>query len=220
MSMIKEIKICGLSTPADIDAVISGGATHMGMIFFEKSPRHVSLEKARELAEHTANRIAKVAVSVNADDDYLEQIVEATSPDMLQLHGSESPERVLQIKEHYRLPVMKAFAIRDKDDLEKTISYMPVVDRFLFDAKPPEGSELPGGNGVAFDWHILDDWTSPVPYMLSGRLDIDNVSEAVSLSGARAIDISSGVEKAPGEKDTALITAFLERCKTIDAQDK
>ncbi|MEM9276945.1 MAG: phosphoribosylanthranilate isomerase [Pseudomonadota bacterium] len=204
------IKICGLSTPEAVDAVIAGGATHMGLIFFEKSPRHVSTETAAELSNHAGNRITKVAVSVDADDTYLDEIVAEAKPDMLQLHGSETPERVKELKSRYGLPVIKVIAIREADDLEKAQDYVGVADMFLFDAKPPKGSELPGGNGVAFDWEIMDQWSENVPYILSGGLDAGNIAEAQNRSGAKAVDVSSGVESAPGRKDPNLIREFLE----------
>ena len=209
MKKPEQIKICGLSTPEAIDAIAEGGATHMGLIFFEKSPRHVTLEQAAELSAHAGDRLKKVAVSVNADDAYLDAIVEATAPDILQLHGSESPQRVSYVKSRYGLPVMKAIAIRDADDLETAQGYRGVADLFLFDAKPPKGSDLPGGNGVAFDWEIMDQWPPDVPYMLSGGLDAANVEEAVTRSATNAVDVSSGVETAPGKKDLQLIQDFL-----------
>jgi len=208
-----EIKMCGLSTKTAIDAVISGEATHMGLIFFEKSPRHVTLEQAGTLSRHAGNKIRKVAVSVDADDDYLDAIVDSMRPDMLQLHGRESVERVRQLRKKYNLPVMKAFAVSKASDLETIKPYMGIADRFLFDAKPPTGSDLPGGNGVAFDWEIMDALPQDVPYMLSGGLDAFNVCEAVERSGANAVDISSGVETAAGVKDTNLIEDFLATCR-------
>ena len=218
MTHLQEIKICGLSTKPAIDAVIAGEATHMGLIFFEKSPRHVSLEIAQELSMHAGNRIKKVAVTVNADNAYLDQIVEAVEPDMLQLHGSESPARVQEIKGRYGLPVIKAFAIRDQADLEKAKEYREIADQFLFDAKPPKGSDLPGGNGVAFDWEIMDGWDVNMPYMLSGGLNLENITRAITRSGATSIDVSSGVESAPGIKDTDLIAAFLKKCRNFDTK--
>ncbi|MEM9331592.1 MAG: phosphoribosylanthranilate isomerase [Pseudomonadota bacterium] len=210
MNKPKTIKICGLSTTDAIDAAVSGGATHIGFIFFEKSPRHVSVETAKNLAAHAGDRIKKVAVSVDADNDYLDQIVAATDPDILQLHGKESRERLQEIKARYNLPVMKAIAIRTQEDLEKAKDYLGVADMFLFDAKPPEGSDLPGGNGVAFDWEIMDHWDKDMPYMLSGGLDAGNVHEALHHSGANAVDVSSGVERVPGQKDLNLIQDFLK----------
>ncbi len=212
-----EIKICGLSTNESIDAVIADGASHMGLIFFEKSPRHVSLEQAQSLSEHAGERISKVAVTVNAQDDYLDNIVSVTKPDMLQLHGHESADRIQELKLRFGLPVMKAFAISEVSDFEKVKPYIGIADRFLFDAKPPEGSDLPGGNGVAFDWEIMDALPKDVPYMLSGGLDASNICEALKRSGAKAVDVSSGVERAVGVKDIKLIEEFLAACHDCDA---
>jgi len=214
--MTTEIKICGLSTIEAIDAVIGDGAHYVGFIFFEKSPRHISLETAHQLSSHIDGRINKVAVTVNADDAFLDQMVEALEPDMLQLHGSETPQRVSEIKVNYGLPVMKAFAISTLDDLQKSKPYIGIVDRFLFDAKAPKGSNLPGGNGVSFDWNLLKQFGDPKDYMLSGGLDEANVTEALRVSGASAIDISSGVESSPGVKDIAKITSFIKTIKQYD----
>jgi len=215
MKQSLDIKICGLSTKEAIDAVIAGGASHMGFIFFEKSPRHISLAQAAILADHAGDVIKKVPVTVNADDTYLDLVVEAVGPDMLQLHGSETPERVHEVKSKYALPVMKAIAIREASDLEKIEPYKGIVDQFLFDAKPPEGSDLPGGNGVSFDWEIMDQLGADVPYMLSGGLHAGNVLGSVRQSGSTAIDVSSGVESSPGIKDVKLIEEFLETCSSI-----
>ncbi len=211
-----DIKICGLSTNESIDAVIAGGATHMGLIFFEKSPRHVSLEQSQGLSNHAADKIQKVAVSVNANADYMDGIIKAMQPDVLQLHGSESVERVRELKAKHNLPVMKAFAISEASDFEKVTPYIGIADKFLFDAKPPKGAELPGGNGVAFDWEIMDALPKNVPYMLSGGLDASNVCEAIERSGAKAVDISSGVESAAGVKNIKLIEEFLATCHQCD----
>ncbi len=219
MSKNLEIKICGLSTDESIDAVIAGGASHMGLIFFEKSPRHVSLEQAKLLSEHAGDRIQKVAVSVNADDEYLDGIVAAVKPDMLQLHGKDTVERVEELKARFELPIMKVFAISDISDFESVKSYVGVADRFLFDAKPPKGSDLPGGNGVAFDWEIMDALPKDVPYMLSGGLDASNVCLALERSGANAVDVSSGVESSAGVKDIKLIEEFLAACHDCGAAD-
>jgi len=210
-----DIKICGLSTKEAVDAVIADGASHMGLIFFEKSPRHISLAQALLLSDHAGKHIKKVPVTVNADDTYLGLILEAVDADMLQLHGSETPARVAEVKRLFNLPVMKAVSIREQNDLEKIKPYFGIADQFLFDAKPPEGSDLPGGNGVAFNWEIMDQLGEDVPYMLSGGLNAGNVSEAVAQSSASAIDASSGVESAPGIKDIALIKEFLETCSSI-----
>lgn len=205
------IKICGLSTPDTVDAVIDGGATHMGMIFFEKSPRHVSLNKAAELSARANTKISKVAVTVNADDTYLDEIVRHANPDILQLHGSETIDRVKALKEKFGLPIIKVFSVREKADLDAAKAYIGIADQIMFDAKAPEGSEIPGGNGVAFDWDIMDHWPKDVPYILSGGLNGSNIEEALSRSGTKSIDVSSGVEIRPGEKDRTLITQFLSQ---------
>lgn len=210
MNKPETIKICGLSTREAVEAVIAGGATHMGLIFFEKSPRHVSVATAAELSLNAGDRIKKVAVSVNADDAYLDQIVDAVKPQMLQFHGNEPVNRVREVRARYGLPVIKAIAIREASDIESAKDYIGTADLFLFDAKAPEGSEIPGGNGVAFDWEIVDLWPQDVPYMLSGGLDAGNVREALKQSGAKAVDVSSGVESAPGIKDLGRIQEFLE----------
>lgn len=182
----------------------------MGLIFFEKSPRNVSLEQAKELSEHAGTRIIKTAVSVNADDAFLDQIVSAMQPDLLQLHGSESTERVQHVKDRYGLPVMKVFSIREASDLENAKQYKDVADLIMFDAKAPKDSNLPGGNGVSFDWEIMDLWPQNVPYVLSGGLTLANVKEAIDETGAYGIDLSSGVESEPGIKNLELIAKFLQ----------
>jgi phosphoribosylanthranilate isomerase len=218
--MTLDIKICGLKTPEAIDAAIAGGATHVGFIFFLKSPRNVDVETAGKLAERARAGGAKtVAVTVDADDAFLESIVRMVKPDMLQLHGSETPDRVRELKARYGLPVMKVFSIRDATDLAKSVPYLGVADRFLFDAKAPEGSDLPGGNGVAFDWRLLAALDDGIDYMLSGGLDPENVAEALALTGAHALDVSSGVESAPGVKDINRIAAFLEAARAAEARN-
>jgi phosphoribosylanthranilate isomerase len=219
--MTMDIKICGLKTAEAVDAALAGGATHVGFIFFPKSPRNVDVATASALAARArAGGVKSVAVTVDADDAFLDEIVGAIQPDILQLHGAESPERVAAVKARYGLPVMKAFAIRSGEDLEKIEGYTSTADRFLFDAKPPIGSELPGGNGVAFDWQLLTALDDGVDYMLSGGLDLDNVAEALAISGARALDLSSGVESAPGVKDINKITVFLETARAADARNR
>ena len=207
------IKICGLSTPEAIDAVIDGGATHAGFIFFEKSPRHIQLEQAKALSTHIDRRIPKVAVTVDADDNYLEAVIEAQEPDLLQLHGSESVARVKELKRQYGLPIIKVFSIRDAKDLDAAKPYVETADYLMLDAKAPKGSEIPGGNGVAFDWEIVDQWPKNVPYILSGGLNAQNVCEAISRTGTGAIDVSSGVESSPGIKEVTMIREFLDALK-------
>lgn len=216
MIQLEEIKICGLSTREAVDAVINGGASHMGLIFFEKSPRNVTLEQAADLSKHAGEAIKKVAVTVDADTARLDRIVEEVQPDMLQLHGSETPHQVAEIKARYGLPVMKAIAVRELADLQSVQQYLDVTDRFLFDAKPGEGAELPGGNGVPFDWQIMKHLDINLPSMLSGGLNIANIKEAIALSDMMAIDVSSGVERAPGDKDTGLIRNFLAQLQLVE----
>lgn len=212
-----DLKICGLKTREAILAALDGGATHIGFIFFPKSPRHISVEEAGRLRLSVKGRAQLVAVTVDADDDYLAQIVEHVRPDMLQLHGQETPERVRQLKARFGLPVMKAFAIRHVDDLAAIKPYQGVADRFLFDAKPPEGAELPGGNGVSFDWQLLTKLDGDVDYMLSGGLNAENIAQALIKTGAQAIDVSSGVEVRAGEKDVRLIIKFLQAVRAARA---
>lgn len=208
--MKTEIKICGLSNIEAIDRVIERGASHIGFIFFAKSPRNIEPDLAGKLADQVRGKVKIVAVTVNADDDDLDEIIALLRPDIIQLHGSETPERVLQIKALFGLPVMKAFAIRDADDLARIDPYIGITERFLFDAKAPAGSDLPGGNGVSFDWSLLNELDESIDYMLSGGLNKNNVSEALAITGARGIDISSGVENAPGIKDLTMIDAFFD----------
>lgn len=210
-----QTKICGISTFDAADAVVDGGADFLGLIFFDKSPRHISIDQAEVLGTHVDGKVDVVAVTVNAKDTYLDAIVRAAKPTHLQLHGTESPDRVTELKRRYSLPVIKAFAIRDAQDFEKTKVYNGAADLFLFDAKPPAGSQLPGGNGISFDWEMLPTHTKGTDYMLSGGLSIDNIEEALRQSGAHMIDISSGVESSPGVKNCSKIDALLKRVKDI-----
>jgi len=206
--MVIDIKICGLKTEEALAAALAGGASYVGFIFFPKSPRYILPADAGRLREAAVGRAKAVAVTVDADDATQDAIVAAMSPDMLQLHGSETPERVMELKTRYGLPVMKALSIRDATDLGAIGPYRGVADRFLFDAKPPKGAELPGGNGVPFDWRVLAALGPDVDYMLSGGLNAGNIGEALRLVSPAGIDISSGVESAPGIKDAGLIEAF------------
>jgi phosphoribosylanthranilate isomerase len=214
--MALDIKICGLSTDAALNAALSGGASHVGFIFFEKSPRYVEPPEAGRLRQAATGKAIAVAVTVDAGDEALDAIVAAMRPDMLQLHGSERPERVAELKARYGLPVMKAFSLRTASDLDAIRPYRGVADRFLFDAKPPAGSELPGGNGLPFDWTILAGLESGIDYMLSGGLNAANISEALTLAHPPGIDISSGIESAPGVKEPALIEAFFRAVKAAE----
>ena len=216
--MRPDIKICGLTSADAIERAVRRGASHIGFIFFEKSPRNIEPDIAGKLADAVRGSVKIVAVTVDADNDELDEIIDLLKPDMLQLHGSESPERVLNVKAVYGLPVIKAFSIRDGDDLAKIDPYIGIVDKFLFDAKPPKGSDLPGGNGVSFDWTLLRSLDGGVDYMLSGGLNKDNVAEALAETGALAIDASSGVESAPGVKNLAMIDAFFDAIRSVRTQ--
>lgn len=208
-----DIKICGLKTPEALDAALVGGASHVGFIFFPKSPRNIEPAAAGALRGAAKGRALAVAVTVDADDASLDAIVAAMAPDLLQLHGKETPDRVAEVKARYGLPVMKALSVSQPADLEAAAAYAGVADRLLFDAKPPKGSELPGGNGVSFDWTILRALPAGTDYLLSGGLNAGNVGEAIRLASPPGLDISSGVESAPGVKDVSLIRAFFAAAK-------
>jgi phosphoribosylanthranilate isomerase len=208
MSAIR-VKICGLKSPQDVRAAAESGAAYVGFVFFPKSPRNVSVQQAAELALEVPVGLCKVALTVNADDAMLDALTSAVPLDMLQLHGSESPERVAAVKARYGLPVMKAIGVADAEDLAQIDLYAQVADQLLIDAKPPKGADLPGGNGLAFDWRLLAGrkyWQCP--WMLAGGLTPDNVAEAIRMTGARQVDVSSGVESAPGQKDADLVARF------------
>lgn len=201
-------KICGLSTPASLDAAVAAGAAYVGFVFFEKSPRNVSIALARDLALAVPDGLCKVALTVNATDAELDAILAEVPIDMLQLHGKESPARVAEVKARYGLPVMKAVGVADAQDLPALNDYAKVADQLLVDAKPPKNATLPGGNGLAFDWRLIAGRRWPVPWMLAGGLTPENVAQAMQMTGAQQVDVSSGVESAPGVKDAAKITAF------------
>ena len=208
------VKFCGLSRPEDISAAIAAEAAYVGFVFFAKSPRCVSLDTARALALSVPPGIAKVALTVDADDATLDAIVNTVPLDMLQLHGHESPERVSALRSRHGLPIMKAVGVSDAADLEALDTYGKVADQLLVDAKPPKGADLPGGNGLAFDWRLIAGRRWPVPWMLAGGLTPANVAEAIRLTGARQVDVSSGIESAPGVKDAGLIAAFAAAAKS------
>ena len=199
-----------MKTPEAVERAVAQGATHLGFIFFPKSPRNVAPEVAAELADPVRGKAKIVAVTVDADDDELDDIVHLLKPDVLQMHGHETPERILHVRALYGLPVMKAFSVREASDLDRVDAFIGVADRFLFDAKAPAGSELPGGNGVSFDWEIMASLDDSVDYMLSGGLNKDNVGLALASTRASGIDVSSGVESAPGVKDLHMIDAFFD----------
>ena len=207
------VKICGLTQAQDLAAVVAAGAAYYGLVFFEKSPRNITIEQARALAFETPLGLAKVALTVNADDALLDAITAAVPLDMIQLHGSETPARVAQVKARYGLPVMKAVGVADREDLQALEDYGHVADQLLVDAKPPKGAVLPGGNGLAFDWRLLAGRKWAVPWMLAGGLNPDNVAQAIAMTGARQLDVSSGVESAPGLKDAQRIADFVTNAK-------
>ena len=204
-----EIKICGLSTPETLDAALGAGADWVGFVRFARSPRHVELEAARALSRRAKGRAGRVVLLVDPDDAALAAAIEAIAPDLIQLHGRESPERVAEIRAATGLPVMKALGIAGPADLAAIPAYAAVADRLLLDAKAPPGAALPGGNGVRFDWSLLAGADLPAGLMLSGGLGPENVAEALARTGLRAVDVSSGVESAPGIKDPARIAAFV-----------
>ena len=211
------VKICGLSRPEDVDAAARAGAAYCGFVFFEKSPRHVSLETARQLAVDTPLGLAKVGLVVNPDDALLDEITAKVPLDILQLHGSESPERVAEVRARCGLPVMKAVGVADEADLAEVELYGQVADQLLIDAKPPKEAPLPGGNGLAFDWRLVAGRRFPRPWMLAGGLTPENVAEAVSLTGAQQIDVSTGVEVERGVKDASLIRDFVAAARDAAA---
>ncbi|PQO23200.1 phosphoribosylanthranilate isomerase [Rhodobacteraceae bacterium WD3A24] len=209
MSRGIRVKICGLRTPGDVIEAAAAGAAYGGFVFFDRSPRNLTLAAAREAARAAPPGLAKVALTVDAGDAALDAILEEVPIDMLQLHGRESPERVAALRARHGLPVMKAVGLAGEADLAALDAYAAVADQLLVDAKPAPGAALPGGNGLAFDWRLLAGrrWTEP--WMLAGGLTPDNVVEAIRLTGARQVDVSSGVERAPGEKDAMLMRRFV-----------
>ena len=207
-----DLKLCGLHEPTHIDAAVAAGATHVGLVRFPPSPRHVVLDEAKTLAAHARKRAKVVVVTVNADDDEIRALLDRIRPNMLQLHGRETPERAAALRE--RVPVMKAIAVRTHADLARAADYAPHVDALLLDAKPPKGSDLPGGNGVGFDWSILLGFDPGVPWFLSGGLNAANIGEAIR-TGAPGLDLSSGIEDAPGVKSIARIRAVGEAVRAV-----
>lgn len=212
------VKICGLSTSEALNAALDAGADMVGFVFFPPSPRNISLKTAAALEGRVRGRARKVALSVDADDTFLSLIVDALGPDMLQLHGHESPLRIAAIKARFNLPVMKAIPVETRSDLAAVPRYAAVADHLLFDARAPREATRPGGLGNTFDWHLLKDIDSGVPFMLSGGLDAGNVGEALRASRAPGVDVSSGVERAPGEKDADKIRAFVRAARAAQAK--
>jgi phosphoribosylanthranilate isomerase len=213
MAMSVLIKICGLSTPEALDVALDAGADMVGFVFFRPSPRHLGFEAARVLGERVRGRARKVALSVDADDAWLAASIEALKPDILQLHGKEPAARVAAVKKTFGLPVMKAIPVEAEADLAAVAAYAGVADRILFDARAPRTATRPGGLGKSFDWRLLENLSPGVPFMLSGGLDPENVAEALRITRAPAVDVSSGVERAPGEKDPDKIRAFIRAAR-------
>lgn len=216
MSLI--VKICGLSTAETLDVALDAGADMVGFVFFPPSPRNISFATARILAARVKGRAQKVALTVDADDTLLEGLADVLQPDMLQLHGKEPPARVVSLKKRFGLPVMKAIPVEARTDLDAIAAYATIADRLLFDARAPREATRPGGLGKTFDWHLLENLACSVPYMLSGGLDAGNVGEALRITRAPGVDVSSGVERAAGEKDAEKIRAFVRVARQAAAQ--
>jgi phosphoribosylanthranilate isomerase len=215
MSLI--VKICGLSTPATLDVALEAGADMVGFVFFPPSPRHLDLAQARELGARVRGRAGKVALTVDADDATLGNIVETLRPDLLQLHGKESVARIRDIKQTFGLPVMKAVGVETAADLASLPGYAAIADRILFDARAPKDATRPGGLGMPFDWHLLENLDLEIPFMLSGGLTADNLAEALRVTRAGGVDVSSGVESAPGVKDADMIREFIRAARAADS---
>ena len=214
MSLI--VKICGLSTRETLDVALQAGADMVGFVFFPPSPRHISLETARELGRQARGRATKVALTVDADDATLANIVEALQPDILQVHGKETVARLRDIKQAFGLPVMKAMAVETTADLASLPGYAAVADRILFDARAPKDATRPGGLGAVFDWHVLEGLDLTLPFMVSGGLHAGNVAEAVRVTRAGGVDVSSGVERTPGIKDPEMIRNFIRAARATE----
>ncbi|MEL6683261.1 MAG: phosphoribosylanthranilate isomerase [Pseudomonadota bacterium] len=215
MSSDIRVKICGLRDGSAVKAAVDAGAAYLGLVFFPKSPRNISIDDAAKLAGTVPAGIAKVALVVDADDALLDTLVRRVPLDILQLHGHESPERVNDIKTRFGLPVIKAVGVGGPDDLAQLELYGKVADQLLVDTKPPKGANRPGGNGATFDWSLIAKRRWPVPWMLAGGLTPTNVAEAVATTGARQLDLSSAVETAPGVKDPTLIKTFMDAVRAI-----
>ena len=206
------IKICGLSRLADVDAALAGPATHIGLVFFAKSPRNVELEQAAALAAHARGRAQIVGLFVDPSQDVLHMVRGRVPLDAIQLHGKETPARAAQIRAAHGVEVWKAIGVRKRADLDAATSFVGAADRILYDAKPPEGADLPGGTGLRIDWTLMQGLRHPLPWLLAGGLTPENVAEAVAITGTPGVDVSSGVESAPGVKDAGKIAAF---CRAV-----
>ncbi len=211
--MSVQIKVCGLSKPEEIDAAASAGATHIGLVHFPKSPRHLELDAARKLRLHVPIGVKTVVLVVNPDGKTLANIKEMLAPDVIQFHGGEPPEALAAVKDMFEVEVWKAMPVRSRASLDESAVYDGFADRLLFDAPAPEGSAIPGGNGEAFAWDVLKDYPHRTPWALAGGLNPSNVAQAIHETGADFVDVSSGVEKAPGVKDVDKIAAFCEQAQ-------
>ena len=212
------VKICGLTSPQSIDAAVAAGADLIGLVFFTPSPRSLTIDAAAVLARHIPKYVCSVALSVDADDAFLAAITRQVRPNMMQLHGQESPDRVTEVKKLCGLPVMKALAISEPNDVERALAYIDVADRLMFDAKPAQDATRPGGNAQAFDWSLIAPREWSLPWILAGGLTPDNVVEAIKISGASAVDVSSGVEDGIGIKNARKIAAFIDAAKGAHLQ--
>jgi phosphoribosylanthranilate isomerase len=208
-----QVKICGLKTEAALEAALASGADYVGLVFFPPSPRNLAPEAARPLAAKARGRARIVALMVDPDDALLDAVVAAVDPDLLQLHGDEPPQRVAEVRRRWAKPVMKAIKVETAADAEAALAYRGIADLILFDARAPRDATRPGGNGAPFDWRALAGVKDRVAYMLSGGLTPDTVADAIRITGARIVDVSSGVESSPGEKDPDLIHHFLRAAK-------
>jgi len=213
MTGTAKVKICGLKTEAALEAALAGGAEYVGLVFFPPSPRNITPEAAKPLAARARGRARIVALLVDPDDALIDAVVAATDPDMLQLHGDETPQRVAEVRRRWGKPVMKAIKVATAEDAEAAFTYAGVADLTLFDARAPKDATRPGGHGAAFDWSVLAGVKGRIPFMLSGGLTPDNVAEAIGITGSTMVDVSSGVESRPGEKDPELIRRFLLAAK-------
>jgi phosphoribosylanthranilate isomerase len=210
-----QVKICGLKTEVALEAALAGGADYVGLVFFPPSPRSIDPAAATALVAKARGRAKVAALLVDAEDALIDAVVKAVGPDALQLHGDESPDRAVDIRRRWDLPVIKAIKVATANDARQALNYRAMVDYILFDARPPEGATRPGGHGAAFDWTVLNGVKEHVPYILSGGLTPDNVADAIRATRARIVDVSSGVESSPGEKDLALIQRFLQAAKGV-----
>lgn len=211
--MSTKVKICGLKTESALEVALDGGADYVGLVFFPPSPRYVTLARAAAMAAKARYRAKVVALLVDPDEALIADVLAAATPDILQLHGQETPERVAEIRSRWGVPIMKAVAVETVEDARAGMRFSPVADLILFDARAPAASTRPGGNGAPFDWRLLTGVTGSAPFALSGGLTPDNVAEAIRITGAEVVDVSSGVESRPGEKDGELIRLFLQRAK-------